>query len=313
MPKRSLRYRGLGITIEVPDSVGRAIRRVIPKQVTPSERLSVHGPRAVTVQSRERETAVVDALVSGADPAKREVAPDSPDAVASHPWYHTIELPDGSVTPGRFDHRDLVPHYGLPRDLRGQRALDIGSGDGFWAFELERRGAEVTSYDIESFRDVDLPPALHCRFEEHPVDLSFRKGIEIARRRLGSHVKLVNGNVYELDPDRVGTFDFVHTGDILLHLRDPILALERIRAVTSGQALIADCFDPGLDALDAGPGLTRYHGGWDDATWWTPALSTLVQMMSDAGFENVDLVTTYRLADRGTPVGPWRAVLRGRT
>ena len=59
-----------------------------------------------------------------------------------------------------FDHRDLVPHYGLPHDLRGQRALDIGSGDGFWAFELERRGAEVTSYDIESFRDVDLPPAL---------------------------------------------------------------------------------------------------------------------------------------------------------
>jgi SAM-dependent methyltransferase len=236
------------------------------------------------------------------------------DEVSSHPWYHTIELPDGIVTPGRYDHRQLVPHYGLPDDLRGKRALDVGSGDGFWAFELERRGAEVTSLDVETFADVDLPPALHEIFQERPVDLSFRRGIDIARRRLGSSVKLVNINIYDLDPDRVGTFDFVHTGDILLHLRDPVLALQSLRAVTSGEALIADTFDPSLDKLGTGPGLTRYRGGWHDVTWWSPALSTLTQMVADAGFDDVEVVTTYRLTDRQSTVrGPWRAILRGRS
>lgn len=314
MPKRSFRYKGLGVTVEVPERVGRAARRLFPKPATKPERLSVHPPPPVMIRSRESQIAIVDDLVAdAAATANGEPAADTAAAISKHPWYHTIEFPDGSVTSGRFDHRQLVPYYGLPADLHGRRALDIGSGDGFWAFELEKRGAEVTSYDIESFREVDLPLALHRRFEQQSVDLSFRKGIELARQQLGSKVKLVNGNVYDLDPARVGTFDFVHTGDILLHLRDPALALQRIRAVTAGEALIADCFDPGLDGLEAGPGLTRYLGGWDDATWWNPALSTLVQMMADAGFEDVEVATTYRLADRGTPVGPWRAVLRGRT
>jgi tRNA (mo5U34)-methyltransferase len=114
-----------------------------------------------------------------------------------------------------------VPHLGLPDDLRGKRVLDVGSGDGFWAFEFERRGADVTSLDIETFADVDLPPAIHALFEKQRVDLSFRRGLEIARRRLNSRVKLVNGSVYDLSADRIGMFDLVHTGDILLHLRDP--------------------------------------------------------------------------------------------
>ena len=43
-----------------------------------------------------------------------------------------------------------------------------------------------------------------------------------------------------------------------------------------------------------------------------PALGTLVQMVADAGFSHVEVVTTYRLASRGMPDGPWRAVLRAR-
>jgi tRNA (mo5U34)-methyltransferase len=212
-----------------------------------------------------------------------------------------------------YDHRPLLPHYGLPVDLRGKRALDVGSGDGFWAFELERRGGEVTSVDVETFADTDFPRALHRTYLQHPTKLSFRRGMEIAHRRLGSKVKLVNRPVYELDPDDVGTFDFVHAGDILLHLRDPALALQRIRSVADGDVLFADLFDPVLDELGVGPGLTRFRGGWTDATWWGPSLSALGQMVVDAGFRDVELLTTYRLAPRGTSEGPWRAVFRART
>ena len=34
-------------------------------------------------------------------------------------WYHTVELPDGSVTPGWFDLRPYVGRYGIPDDLDG--------------------------------------------------------------------------------------------------------------------------------------------------------------------------------------------------
>src|SRR5262245_62521924 len=57
-------------------------------------------------------------------------------------WYHTIELGNGLVSRGFYDHRPVVNCYGLPDSLCGKTALDIGTADGFWAFEMERRGAE---------------------------------------------------------------------------------------------------------------------------------------------------------------------------
>jgi tRNA (mo5U34)-methyltransferase len=309
-----LRWKGFGLTLEVPEQVGRAIRRFVPRRSTKTRgQLVIQPPPAITVDSREHSLAIARELAATARQYD-DIGTDgesSEDEISAHPWYHTIELLGGTVTPGRWDHRPLVRYLGLPEDLRGKRVLDVGSGDGFWAFEFERRGADVTSLDIETFADVDLPPAIHALFEKQRVDLSFRRGLEIARRRLNSQVKLVNGSVYDLSVDRIGTFDFVHTGDILLHLRDPALALQRLREVTSGEARVSDCFDPALDALGAGPLLTRYRGGWDDATWWTPALTSLVQMMSDAGFEDVEVLTTYNLAERDSGAGAWRAVLRG--
>jgi tRNA (mo5U34)-methyltransferase len=317
--KRSLSAKGFGLTLEVPDRVGQMVRRILPQRTPPPQRLVVQPPPPVAPESRARQLAVTEEFAARAAKSSDQGngnggtrSDEVIDEVDAHPWYHTIELPDGVTTEGRYDHRPLLPYYGLPADLQGKRALDVGSGDGFWAFELERRGAKVTSLDIETFADVDLPRALHEIFARQPLDLSFRHGLEIAHRRLGSTVELVNGPVYELDADVVGRFDFVHAGDILLHLRDPALALQRLRAVCTGELLVADCYDPALDALGAGPNLTRYRGGWDDATWWGPALSTLVQMVADAGFEDVALVTTYALAGRETENGPWRAVLRAR-
>ena len=46
------------------------------------------------------------------------------------------------------------------------------------------------------------------------------------------------------------------------------------------------------------------------AGWQIPSLVTLVQMVADAGFSEVELLTTYRLTARGESDGPWRAVVR---
>ncbi len=239
--------------------------------------------------------------------------------VSAHPWYHTIELPGGIVTNGVYDHRPLLAVCGLPDDLRGKTALDVGSADGFWSFELERRGAAVTAVDIETTADVDLPAPVAALAAERGLVDPLRDGFVLAKRALGSGVRLVTGSVYDLAPADLGLFDLVHVGDMLVHLRDPLRALERIRSVTGGEAVISDVFDPEIsegplfEGPVSGPGaLVRYLGGWETAGWWLPSLNALVQMVLDAGFADCDVVTTYRLAPRGASSGSWRAVLRAR-
>jgi tRNA (mo5U34)-methyltransferase len=48
-------------------------------------------------------------------------------------WYHTLELPDGYVTPGYFDLRGVSKRVPIPASLAGKRCLDLASSDGFWA------------------------------------------------------------------------------------------------------------------------------------------------------------------------------------
>src|SRR4029453_10445970 len=71
-------------------------------------------------------------------------------------WYHTIDLGDGLVTPGDYDFRDRMSEYPFPADMSGQTVLDVGSATGFFAFEFERRGADVVSVELPSIADWDM-------------------------------------------------------------------------------------------------------------------------------------------------------------
>src|SRR5438105_15264493 len=62
-------------------------------------------------------------------------------AALEREWYHTIELAPEVVTPGWFDTRGIVDELPFPATLKGKRCLDVATFDGFWAFEMERRGA----------------------------------------------------------------------------------------------------------------------------------------------------------------------------
>src|SRR5690349_18064968 len=65
-------------------------------------------------------------------------------------WYHSIELPDGQVIQGLQtleQLRNRIAQFPIPQDLTGKRVLDIGAWDGWFSFEMERRGAEVMAID----------------------------------------------------------------------------------------------------------------------------------------------------------------------
>jgi tRNA (mo5U34)-methyltransferase len=203
-------------------------------------------------------------------------------------WYHSIELAPGNVTPGWFDLRGLPERLPLPASLRGRRALDVGTFDGFWAFELERRGAEeVIAVDLLDPTRWDWPQAAPASVLEA---LAARKrggeGFLVAREALRSSVVRMERSIYELDPDEIGEFDLVYVGSLLLHLRDPVRALERVRRVCRGVLLVVDAIDPVLSALHPLKPLAGLDGvgrPW----WWLPNAAGLRQMVEVAGFEAI--------------------------
>lgn len=128
-------------------------------------------------------------------------------------WWHEIEVAPGIVTPGDDSNRMKLPildRLGLALDLSGRRALDIGCSDGFFSFELERRGADVVA--------IDFVPETYT-------------GFSTARRILGSEVTYRMDNVYNLAPESHGSFDVVLFLGVLYHLRKPLAALDAIRSV----------------------------------------------------------------------------------
>ena len=245
-----------------------------------------------------------------AAPAKADVEPAKDElsrAVSKLDWYHTLDL-GGVVTPGFYDHRDILPLYGLPDRLDGMRVLDIACFDGFWSFEFEKRGAtEVVALDIRTARELDLPWRLRDSMSEADLDRRFGDGFRLAHERLGSSVRHEHCNVYDLSPERLGQFDLVHCGDLLLHLRDPARALYNMRRVTRGRALISDCIYPDLDRHDGLP-LMQYDGGLSENIWWRFGAHALSAMIRDAGFGSVTEKTRFRYGPRGEPATMWHAV-----
>ncbi len=228
--------------------------------------------------------------------------------VARYPWYHTLELGAGIVTEGIFDHRPAVHRYMLPADLSGLRCLDVGTMDGFWAFEMERRGAaEVVAADVAAVDDLDWPPRWRARVKptlDETKDARFR----LAHDALGSRVRRIERSVYDLDPE-LGEFDLVFCGDMLVHLKDPITALERLRSVCRGSAIV--CNPVKRFPFGSRRPLAQFDG-IGEFRWWLLSEASIERMLLAVGFARVQVGKRFRLPARTG--GGWkgaRCVMRG--
>ena len=194
-------------------------------------------------------------------------------------WYHTIELAPGVVTPGQVDLRKVASRL-LPDDLTGKRALDVGTFDGFWAFELERRGAEVVAIDVGSIESAEWPPVSRARLEARTreLDVELGRGFRLAAEALESKVKRVVCDVYELGPEAIGgPVDIAFSGAILLHLRDPVRALEHIRSVLSpgGELRMMEPVSLRLTLTHPRRPAARFCAAATDFNWWLPNLAAV--------------------------------------
>jgi len=223
------------------------------------------------------------------------------DEVHAVDWYHTIELPR-VVTPGRYDLRPLARRLPLPDSLQGLRCLDVGTADGFWAFEFERRGAaEVVAVDVDPGH-LDWPVVGGRDTQTATrVALDRRHAFATAHRALRSSVEHRTSSVYDLSAHGLGRFDFVFVGSLLLHLRDPLRALAAIRDVSDNQLLVNEPISPSLTLLRPRTPAAEFHG-LSDFRWWLPNRRGLARLIEASDFRVVAVSRPYPLPyGKGAP------------
>ena len=146
-------------------------------------------------------------------------------------FYHTMELPGIGLVEGQWDLRGNVDAYLGHVDVRGKRVLELGTASGFLCFEMERRGAAVVGYDLSETDAWDIVPtggraSASTSDDKRESIRRLNNAWWLAHRLLGSSAKVSYGSVYALPAD-LGPFDVATFGSILLHVRDPFLALQR--------------------------------------------------------------------------------------
>jgi tRNA (mo5U34)-methyltransferase len=202
-------------------------------------------------------------------------------------WYHTIDVVPGVTTPGWWDLRHALAVMPFP-DLHGKRCLDVGTWDGFYAYEMERRGAsEVIAVDLGDLSEIDFPPEVRAdvTFDpSEPGQQARSAGFHLLHDLLSSKVTWQAGNIYDLPELGLGTFDFVVVGNLLLHLRDPVRALDAVRRVTGAHLLLADEVQIRNQLLSRRRPLFELRGVGRDFQWWLGNDPGLRQLLSVGGF-----------------------------
>jgi tRNA (mo5U34)-methyltransferase len=195
-------------------------------------------------------------------------------------WFQRIELFPGYFSPGWDDPaQNKLPYYGLPDDLTGMRVLDIGCAEGFFSFEVERRGAREV-IGIDSFSD------------------SVRR-FNIVKEARQSNATAFLMNVYDLEPKRLGTFDLVLFYGVFYHLKHPQHALERIRSICTGTLLFqTHTFeDPSVREIPVGRfyphGMPSGPQGehFDVTVFWLFNQTCCVAMLDHVGFTELEILS----------------------
>jgi len=247
-------------------------------------------------------------LESASRPAADETRSEGPAVVAlsrtvTDPadceFYHTVELPDGTVAKGQWDLRQGCDAYLGHVDFAGKSVLEVGPASGFLSFHMERQGARVTSIEppMENFWDL-VPRA--------GVDLAARKAafrvrIERVRRSFWylhntnrSQVRLVEANAYDLAP-ALGTFDCGLLAAVLLHCSSPVRLVESLSRRVTKTMIICDLFheDLGSDPVSR---LVPTTANETIDTWWDFSPAFFVNYLAVLGFTESRVVRHRQLA-----------------
>ncbi len=246
-------------------------------------------------------------------------------------FYHTMDIPGYGQVVGEWDLREGLCEYLGGVDLRGKRVLDVGTASGFLCFAMEAQGADVVACDLSPNESWDIVPfAGDPDYDEfsafqRSIVQEINNAFWLCHRAYNSNAKMIHSSVYAI-PQEIGLVDVSVFGSILLHVRDPFLALQNALRLTRETAIVAELAgkhalfrrllrlgrDPHMVFL---PEAAKRE---PKATWWSLSPQIIQQFMAVLGFEDttvsrhtqkrlgndVALYTVVGRRTRGQPVDP---------
>lgn len=207
--------------------------------------------------------------------------PAAPPRPTDAEFFHSHVFPDGEVVSGIKPlnvlqaEADVVHRF----SMAGKSVLDVGAWDGFQSFEAERRGAaRVLATD---------------HFCWNGPGWADKRGFDYAKFKFGSRVEELEIDVPDITPEALGgTFDVVLFLGVLYHVKDPLVCLERMAAVTA-ECLIVET----ETAFDLIPWpvmryYKRYELNDDPTNYWAPNKLCLTTMLQELGFTRFEIAPT---------------------
>ena len=209
-------------------------------------------------------------------------------------FYHFMDLPGVGEVGTQWDLRDSIDAYLGNFDFTGKRTLDVGTASGYLTFELEKRGADVVSFDMSDGAQWNIVPhisiqpilkeILHERSLRHQ---KLRNGYWFAHRTLQSRANVYYGDIYNL-PDALGQFDVAVFGMILGHLRDPFQALYSVSRLVTNTIIVTNQTFKTEQPLAA---FTPNRDNKIQSVWWQLSDGCIKTMLGVLGFEIKHIVT----------------------
>jgi SAM-dependent methyltransferase len=243
--------------------------------------------------------------------AERLDVPDLRDCY----FYHTMHVPGYGLIAGEWDLRDGVDDYLGHEAVRGRRVLEVGTASGFVCFEMERRGADVVAYDLSGATPWDIVPfsgldvsGTIAHRAEHIARMN--NSWWLNRHALGSLARVVYGTVYDI-PGGIGQVDVCTFGAVLLHLRDPLLALQNVTKLRPGTVVITELERRRrFELLPERPSQRRSPLFVPDGqktepveTWWSFTPESISNLLAIVGYRTTRVVRhTQRYRGRVMPM-----------
>ena len=237
--------------------------------------------------------------------------PEMVTDLSSCAFYHSTNLPGYGEIEGEWDLRGNVDKYLGNVTFNGKRCLEIGSADGFLSFEIEKRGAEIVCFDLSPQLSLDVIPFARgditaARAQAAETIGGMNNAFWLSHRLFESQAKMVYGHAYNV-PESIGSVEITTFGSILMHLRDPFLALSSACRLTTETIIVTDALNPihmpaalrslrnRLPAELRRPAM-RFRADWrnrdwlsQQAQWWVMLPELVQEFLGVLGFEKTTI------------------------
>ena len=203
-------------------------------------------------------------------------------------FYHSVLLPDGRFVLGPWDLIDNESAYLGGIDLAGKTVFEYGPASGWLTHWMTQQGADVVIIDIGWDLQPDLIPLANLDLVQKRIEQVARASQVVnswwfVQKAYGNSARAIYAPIYDL-PSDLGRFDVSIFGSILLHLRDPYMALQQAAAVTDEAIVVVEPLIVPPEDIDRSVLTFNPTRGANPNGWWLLSPGVIKDMLNVLGF-----------------------------